>query len=422
MSLLVSPGATAVALGVAGTKRDDISDYLMASLIIAPNFIGSLQVGAEFSDNICKWTEDKLNQDLLTDTTGAGQSAVSVTMTMSASDANQLRIGYVLADTSAAVGGVGGSEKVQVIAVTGTTVTITRAFGTLPAATTHAQNAVWAVIARPELESSDLNNDQSRARTVHMNYVSRQSIDVIISTEALNRARRGYTPGINNELEYQFYQRMEEAVRAWDRAVIYSPPSPGGGTIAVSGGDYSTFAGVRSFLDGTLNSVSGPSTVGTVTPNWATQGWALGAIDSAVNYSNKLAYRAGAYPDWALCGPNGGSDVGRLYSDRIRIEQSTMTRGFAANMFRSLLANEFKLIVDGYVTDGAGVGELFILDSRRIRLRPLADQFCSVITAPTFRDGDAVRAIMKTSLEVRNTGTDSGQAHYLTTNCSFNQN
>ena len=372
MALLSSPGATAVSLGVAGTKRDDISDMLLASLVLAPNTIGAIEVGPEFSDSICKWVEDKLNQDTITDTTSGGQTSSSTVLNFSQSDAAVLRIGYVLADTA---NGIGYSEFMQVLSVQGTQVQVSRAFGGTTA-TTHAQSAVYAIVSKPETEASDLNNDMSRARVSKQNYVSRQSIDVIISSEALNRARRGYTPGINDELEYQFYQRMEEMVRCWDRSVIYSKPSAGqGGTAGTAAGDYSTFAGLRSWMDASLNGASGPSTTGTVAYNWATQGYGVGQVDAAINYANKAAFRNGALMDWVIVGANGAQDIGRLYSDRMRIKQDETTRGFAANVFRTLLANEFQVILDGYVTDGASYGELYLVDSGRVRIRPLADQF-----------------------------------------------
>jgi hypothetical protein len=45
-------------------------------------------------------------------------------------------------------------------------------------------------------------------------------------------------------------------------------------------------------------------------------------------------------------------------------------------------------------------------------------QFFYVVTSPSFRDGDAVRCLSKWSVEVRNTGTDSGFASLAVQNLS----
>ena len=54
----------------------------------------------------------------------------------------------------------------------------------------------------------------------------------------------------------------------------------------------------------------------------------------------------------------------------------------------------------------------------RIRIKPFVGQFFYVVTAPSFRDGDAVRCLSKWSVEVRNTGSDTGSAHLLVQNLS----
>jgi hypothetical protein len=96
-----------------------------------------------------------------------------------------------------------------------------------------------------------------------------------------------------------------------------------------------------------------------------------------------------------------------------------MTRGFAANYIRTTLANEVRVLLDGFVSDTAGLGDLFLLDSSRWRWRPYAGSMYYTITAETLRDGDQVRALSKLSLEARNTGTDIGQASMLIQFCSL---
>jgi hypothetical protein len=419
MAYLTSPGATAISLGVAGTKRDDISNYLANSLVLVPNAIGSTPVGAEFSDSIAKWDEDQLNPGFVTDTTSGGINATAQYINLSQADASNLRIGFLLSDISATTSGLGAGEQLSVSAVQGTQIQVQRGYNGTTAAI-HSQGAVYKIVARPDQELSGLNNDMSRPRVVHYNYITRQTTDAILSNEAINRARRGYTPGVNDELEYQFYQRTEELIRTANTTFLYSRPYQGrNGAVGASGGDYSTIAGLYSWLDGSLN---GTFTTGTVTVNWATQGYGTAQVYQAINYANKLLYRNGALPDRAMVGPNGAGDVGNAFKDQIRLTQAEMNRGFAANVIRTTLGNELVVLLDGQVEDATGIGQIFILDSGRIRIRPAADQFYSIISAPTFLDGAAVRMINKWSLEVRNTGTDAQQAHMLITNANFTQN
>lgn len=412
MALLLHSGASSTDLGVSGTKRDDISDYLAACLVLANTTAGAIRVGPEFADSIAQWDEDRLNNDFITDLTSGGQSTSSTSMTVSTADAAILDLGYVMADTSAAAGGIANGEFVQVTAISGTTVTFTRAFGG-STATSHAQNAIWSIIARPTLENSDLGRDMSRARIRKYNYLHRHELNVNLSSEVIMRSRKGYTPGIQDELEYQFFQRTQEVLRIWDKSVLYSKPSPGTtGSAGFSGGDYSTMAGIRAWLDTTMNATS-------AIYDYQTSGLTAGQLDRAINAVNISLFQNGVVNDWAIGGANAAQDIGRLYSDRIRLQQDDSTRGFSAMYFRTTLANELRMMLDGFVESVQNIGDLFILDSGRARLRPLAEQFFFVITAPTLRDGDQIRAISKLTLEMRNTGSDVGQAHEVIRNIIF---
>lgn len=413
MPLVTGAGTTATTLAVAGTTRIDISEFLAANLVLANNFAGALRVGPEFAGNnqVCTWNEDKLNADFVTDTTSGGITSGATQIVVSLADASITPVGTVLTDAGA-TGGIGGGEQMQVTGVnySGSTANlqISRAFGGTTASS-HAQSAVFTHVSRPLQQNSDLGPDMSRARVVKYNNIQRQGIDVVLGAEAIESSRRGYTPGIQDELVYQLANRTQEILRLWNRSGIYGAPSAGTGAVAgTSAGDYSTFAGIRKWLDGTFNSTS-------VSTSWATKGYAAGDIFSAVNDANITLFRNGAVPDWLMVGPLGAVDVGKLFSDRIRLQQDEMTRGFAAQYVRTTLANEVRVLLDGYVADGAGVGDIFLLDSSRFRWRPYAGSMYYTITAETLRDGDQIRALSKLSLEARNTGTDIGQASMLIT-------
>lgn len=412
MAALLHAGASSTDLGTAGTKRDDISDYLAACLVLANNVAGSLRIGPEFADSIAQWDEDRLNNDFITDIQAGGMLATT-SITVSAADAAILDIGALLIDTSTTLGGIGNGEMLFVSAISGVTVTVTRAYAGSTQNNGHAQNAIYSIIGRPTYENSTLGRDMSRARIRKFNYIHRHEINVNLSSEVIARSKAGYTPGINDELEYQFFNRTQEILRLWNKSCEYSRPSPGTtGTTGFSGGDYSSMAGMRSWLDQTQNATS-------VIYDFAANGLTTGQVDVAINSVNKLLYRNGTVPDWCVGGPNVGERVGVLYNDRMRLQQDETTRGFAAQYFRTTLGNELRLLVDGFIPDATPVADIFILDSARWRLRPFWEQLFFVITAPTLNDGDTVRALSKLSLEARNTGTDSGQASMLIRNASM---
>jgi hypothetical protein len=414
MALVQGAGTSATTLAVAGTTRIDISEFLAANLVLANNFAGALRVGPEFSGNnqVCTWNEDKLNADFVTDTTSGGIGTGTAQIVVSLADASITAVGTVLVDAGA-TGGLGTGERMQVTGVTYSgavaNLQISRSYGG-STASSHAQGAIFTHLSRPLQQNSDLGPDMSRPRVVKYNYIQRQGIDVVLGAEAIESSRRGYTPGIQDELVYQLANRTQEILRLWNRSGIYGTASPGAGpnpgTTGVAAGDYSTMAGLHAWLDGTFNTTS-------VTNSWVTKGYANGDIFSAVNDANITLFRNGAVPDWLMIGPLGAVDASKLFSDRIRLQQDELTRGFTAQYIRTTLANEVRLLLDGYVSDSAGVGDVFLLDSSRFRWRPYAGSLYYTITAETLRDGDQVRALSKLSLEARNTGTDIGQASML---------
>ena len=412
MALVQGAGTNSVQLGTSGTKRDDLSEFLAACLALENNVAGALPVGPEFMDTIAQWDEDKLNSDFVTDTTVGGINTSAVTINVSAADAAICPQGTVLADISTTTGGMGGGEHLQVTGNNGSALTLTRQFAGTPAQT-HAQGAVYTMVSRPERENSDLGPDTSHARIRKYNYLHRHSIDVVLSAEVIERSRRGYTPGIQDELKYQFRLRTQEILRLWNKTIIYSRGQAGtNGTTSLSGGDFSTLWGFRGWLDGSFNTTATPV-------DWAASGYASGDIFTAVNAANITLFRNGTLANWLMGGPLMAQEAGKLFSDRIRLQQDETTRGYSAQVIRTTLANELRLLLDGYIQDSAGIGELYVIDSSRWRLRPLAGQFYYTISAPTLRDGDQVRALSKMSLEARNTGSDVGAASLLIKNCTL---
>jgi hypothetical protein len=395
VALLSHVGVGSADLGAINTVRADISDLLLASLMPENNLLGNFPVGSEFADPTARWVEDRLNANTVTDTTGGGQSTSSTTLNVSAADQAILMIGWVLVDEVTL--GTLNAEQVQITAFPASgQVTITRGYG-LTTAVTHAQNAVWRVVNSPTYEGSDLGPDMSRARIAKSNVVTRYDINVIITQEQIIRANSGYAPGVRDELKYQFQQRVAELKKRMNNALLMSRQAASG-----TSSDYATMAGVIAMLDGTWNATAQPQNQ---------SGAAFS--DTMLNSANALLDRQGAVPDQWWAGVNVTRAAARIYSDRVRVEQSDETRGFKVSTLDTDLRNSLRLLKDNAIYDTSPNGLGLLLDSSRWRLRPYRDSFFYVITAPSFRDADAMRALTKFSLEGRNTGTDIGYASLL---------
>lgn len=421
MAVLIDSGTNAIDLAIAGTYRQDISDLLLAPLWVDPSYLGILQTGEGFSGNaaVCNWNEEALNPSQFADLTSGGISPSDATIKVTAAQANALDVGNILADTSAAVGGLQGSERVQIIAKgvpTGSPatvlLTISRGVAPGPAAQTHAQGAVWQLIGQPIGMNSDLGPDKTLPRIPKYNYIQREDINVNLGSEVIDSSLLGYTPGIPNEFTHQIMNRVLEKLIVLDVTALYGLGSPGDGTSGVTAGNNSTQWGAIPMLNGTYNSTS-------TVIDFSSQ-FGVGQMLQLVNYVNGLAYAAGVRLDYIVCGVGPALALAQVIpQDQIRLVQDESTRGFSVRKILTGLGNELQIIIDPYISAVNGAADMLFIDSGRIRNRPYENEWMTLITSPSFRDGDAARMLIKFSNEVRNTGTDTGQAHYLVKNVSF---
>src|SRR5882672_11140519 len=165
MALLVHSGTAAVDLSASQTFRDDISDVLMASLVVEPNLMGIVEVAEEFSAEQAHWVEDSLNPYKFTALNSFASIASSTayqtaSFTVSQADAAVLDVGYIFVnDAGAGQLFASGSlnEQMQVITLNGQTVTANRNFGGASTATFTSQTTgVMRIINRPTYPNSDL--------------------------------------------------------------------------------------------------------------------------------------------------------------------------------------------------------------------------------------------------------------------------
>ncbi len=382
--------------------RIDLTDFLAASLIPENNFLGNLTVGPEWSGQSLNYPEDRLNQNFVTSINSMNSTDSPVTITVAAADGAILEVGYILADTTAS--GIITGEQLQILTISqgspNYTMTASRAYGGTTAVT-HAGSAVLKVVGTPTYQNSPLGRDLSRARLLKTNERYSVEMNVNIAQEVLQIAKDGYSPGVDDELFYQFNQRVTERMRDVNNALLFGRTSNGVVTSALQN-DYSTNAGVTAFLDGTFNTTAAP-----VNYNGQT------LTDQVINDLNKNIERQGGRADWLMVGVNGVDITARIYNDRIRIEQSDETRGFKVKYIDTTAQNQLRILYDQAIPDTSPNGVVYLLDSGRMALRPFSNSLFYTIAAATLSDGDALRAMMKFSFEMRNTGTDVGYAHQM---------
>lgn len=395
MALFTHSGTAAVDLEVANTYRVDISEVLYASLVLENNTLGATQVGEEFADLQLYWTEDTLNQYKVTSTNNI--SAITTTAwTFSASDASVLDVGYLLQlDTGVGQTAANGGEIVQIVAISGTNVTVTRGYNNSGTGVVTGTNLVWRIIHRPTFPNSDLGKDMTRARISKTNYINRFAFDVNLDSEQIVRSQAGYVPGVQDEMDYQFEQRLAELKRIMQQAFLYSVPPAAGNP----SNDYETGYGLIPWLNTQANATSAPIT------------GAQTFSDSTVNTMTTNIFLQGGISDVLIVPPVFVQRIGQLYTDRIRLNQDDRVRGFFAQEFVPAMANPLTIVNEPYLNAAFAI----VSDLSRVRIRPFRSEFSYVISAPSFRDGDAIRFLSKWSLEVRNTGTDVGYSHQLAT-------
>lgn len=426
MALLIPSGTNAVDVAVPGTYRQDISDLMLAPLYADPSFLGTFQSGEPFSGDgmIAQWPEEALNPSSFPDQTSGGQPNTGTTTTLlfTAQQGIAIDVNNYLADTSEDAGGIGGSEKVQVIAKalpSGGNVLITVQRAVLGSSiTTHDQGAIWQIIGQPIGMNSDLGPDRTLPRVPKFNYMQREDMNVNLGSEIIDSSLANYTPGISNEFTHQMKNRILEKMIIWDVASLYGIGSPGDGTAGVTSGNGSTFWGAVPILNGSF-SAGQVGTPSTTVINFATQ-FGVGQAYQALNYVNGLMYQAGVRGDLVVCGTGFASSLAQaIPQDQIRMVQDESTRGFSVRRIETILGNEYDILIDPYISNANGAADVLIVDSARYRMRSYLNEYMTLLTSPSFRDGDAARIIMKMSLEWRNTAADTGQAGYLVNNVSY---
>jgi hypothetical protein len=398
-----------------GSIRTEMSDYMFASLMMAPNFLAALRtsqfggggtgVGNAVMQLLHYWQENRLNPRTVTDTSG-GFNATATTFTVSLADGALLDINYILTDRSQ---NLLVAEQIQItglaIGASSVTVTIARGVNATTAAT-HAASAIYKIIATPVQEGSDLGRDQSRAPGIKANTVQSFRRDVIITGSMVELARHGLVPGIPNQPAFQLHERFWEMLIDYENTII-----SGIGTPSNVQSQTQTMWGVLPWL-GYSNPVPNSNAV-LSNANGAT------ITDLLLNGVGINIYlQGGQIPDLILGHPYVMDRISRIFRDQLRLSQTEVVRGFNVDTIRlSLGTKPVKLLMSGYMPDPTvNEGVLAMLDMDKFALVPFYNRFLFLLSAPTTKDADIVSIMSQSTLEARHTGTDFGYVSQILRN------
>ncbi|MEM3040414.1 MAG: DUF5309 family protein [Nitrososphaerota archaeon] len=355
---------TSVFEGVA----EDVSDIVgMISPYETPflDLLGDAEFPAR--NVLHEWLEDSLNPNTVVSSSTVPPTGTALGMHEGGHPVGRfLQVGAVMKNNRT-------GEYVQVSATNNATISITRAFGGTTAATIAAGDSFF-VVSDAALEGADVSTDISRPRVRRSNYCQIIKKDVIVSgtVQAVNHL------AIADEVDYQQTQRLREALRDLEKAVINGKLS--GNTLG-SATAYRTMQGVWDFITTNVTSTGANSLTPTALDSIIAGAWGQGASDLDLIVVD---------PAWKAV--IDGWNVSRVLVSndspvyRRQITEFTGTYG------------TFQVMMNRWMPSNS----LMVLSTQRIKVLPLAGRSFQWI--PVARTGDSVKGMIlgEYTVEVKN--------------------
>lgn len=320
-----------------------------------------------------EWLEDELSPNTVITSSAVSSTTADTHIGIAGGLAAFLQVGAIL---ESPVKTNGEPEKMQIVAITGNTITVSRAFGGSSASSIASGDSLF-VIADAALEGADVSVDTSRPRSRMGNYVQLFKKDIVISGTV--RAVR-MLGNVGDEMAYQITKKVREAVRDLEKAVIRGTLS--GNTIG-SATAYRTMRGLRSFISTNVQSL------GTLTESW------LGNVIKSA---------------W----DNGGTDLDTIVCDAVT--KRTIDAFFGAGAGRPVTSTNadraFAQVVSSYENSFGRFAvvlsrwmphqEALIIASRRVRVLPLQGRAFGFIPVAKTGDADKGMVVGEYTMEVVN--------------------
>lgn len=361
--------------GVFEGIAEDVSDVIsMISPFETPVLDRLSQAPRPATNVLHEWLEDHLNPNtvtsstLATATTGATSIELAKDTHTGGAVTNFLQAGAVIQVEST-------GEYLQITAISGDYITVSREFGGTTAATIAAGTALF-VISDAALEGADVAGDISRPRVRKNNYTQIFKKDIIVSGTVQATQQLG---GISDEMDYQRTQRLRESLRDLEKAVIRGKTS---GNSLGSSSAYRTFDGILARLTTNITTLTAAASLGV----------------SQLNDIVKTAW------------DNGGTDVDLIVADaafKKQIDSFNTTRVEVQNRderFHQRVSMFESTYGDLEVALGRWMptNSLMVISTQRVHVVPLRGRSYQFV--PVSRTGDAEKGMVvgEYTVEVHN--------------------
>ncbi len=359
------------------TQELDISPFLAQALILNFEFLGrglTMDFGSPVHDTIHYWNYDALNSDQVT--VSGSLTSTATSMTTTTGHGARLAVGDLLYD-----GALNSTEVIQVTAISGETITISRTYDSTVAAVIADGATLYRIPAAQE--GSDIAADKSVAPGVYSNptqIIPGNDIQITGSQIARNMA----TTALKDYFGHQLANRMIEWNRVFSRAALYGEKN---GTAAGSDTVYRTFGGLRYWARDNSGVVDSTS---------AAMSW------SNLNTQNLTVVNKGETGlDTLLVGPDLVTSISGFDSTLRRLRESDTHVGYTVQEIQLAHGNMVEVVMDGRVK----TGDYFMYKRSNIRALPLQTRAMISIVPKDAVDGRKGRILGEWTLEVQHPET-----------------
>lgn len=318
-----------------------------------------------------EWLEDQLSPNTII----ASTAVASLTTTSSVQVGNLLVAGQSVApfiQVGAVIKVNATGEFLQVTAISGDYLTVSRGFGSTTA-TSFGAGAQLFIVSDAALEGADVTGDISQPRSRKNNYTQIFKKDVIISGTVQAVRQLG---GVSNELEYQKLQRMREMIRDLEKAVINGKTS---GNSIGSSTAYRTFKGVWDFLSSNSSQIQ--SLTQTQLNSVIATAWANGGTDL----------------DLIVCDANFKQYIDNFNTSRVRVANAEDSYRASVTYYQSTFGTQ-KVVLSRWMP----ANSLMVVSSNRIKVLPLQGR--SFQYQDVSKTGDSMKGMLvgEYTVEVKN--------------------
>jgi hypothetical protein len=354
----------------AGAFIQDISPALADAIYFDLNFMEAVPLGwdSPVEDTVHRWNEDALNADIVTST--ASIAAGGVTLSVS-SVTGTVAIGSLLTPNL-----LGNEETLQVTAIVGLDLTVTRGYNGTTAASLPS-GTVFGVIDAMQ-SGSDIGADSSVSPVVRLNRTQIFGTrDLQVSGTQL--ARRMATNELEDFVGHQLANRTTELKRKLIKAFLYSELSTsdvGSDTV------YRTLTGLRNWAR-----VNGQRDVAAVPLTLA-----------ILNAHNKLLVDLGEYVDTLVIGTDLVGSVAAIDVAARRMYESDTSVGYTVQEILLAQGNTVRVVIDNRVVPG----EYFLFTKSKVKPLPMNGRGMFTIAATDFSDARKRRVLAEWTMRVHN--------------------